>query len=82
MEKLRLYLNSLSRQEQEYFAFRCGTTLGYLRKSLSTKPLFDALLCLSVERASNGEVTRQDLRPNDYWRIWPDLPEPKKEVAA
>jgi DNA-binding transcriptional regulator YdaS (Cro superfamily) len=34
--------------------------------------------CLSIERATNGQVTRADLRPHDYWRIWPDLPEPEK----
>jgi DNA-binding transcriptional regulator YdaS (Cro superfamily) len=37
--------------------------------------------CLSIERATNGEVTRQDLRPDDYWLIWPDLPAPKQAIA-
>lgn len=32
--------------------------------------------CLSIERVTNGVVTRQDLRPADFWLIWPDLPEP------
>jgi len=29
--------------------------------------------CLSIERATNGAVTRKDLRPHDYAQIWPDL---------
>ena len=29
--------------------------------------------CLSIERATGGYVTRQDLRPHDFWKIWPDL---------
>lgn len=29
--------------------------------------------CLSIEQATDGKVTRQELRPNDFWRIWPDL---------
>ncbi|QDQ87718.1 helix-turn-helix domain-containing protein [Alcaligenaceae bacterium SJ-26] len=29
--------------------------------------------CLSIERMTNGSVTRRSLRPNDYWTIWPDL---------
>ena len=33
--------------------------------------------CLAIERATSGAVTRQELRPNDFWRIWPDLPTPK-----
>lgn len=29
--------------------------------------------CLSVERATNGAVTRRDLRPDDWKDIWPEL---------
>lgn len=29
--------------------------------------------CAAIERATNGQVSRKDLRPNDYWRIWPEL---------
>lgn len=32
--------------------------------------------CLPIERATGGAVTRADLRPNDFWLIWPDLPAP------
>ena len=32
--------------------------------------------CVSIERATGGIVTRSDLRPDDYWTIWPDLPQP------
>lgn len=28
---------------------------------------------LSIERATDGKVTRQELRPADFWKIWPDL---------
>ena len=35
MEELRLYLNSLSLEEQREFATKCGTSIGYLRKALS-----------------------------------------------
>lgn len=34
--------------------------------------------CLAIERATSGAVTRQDLRPDDYWLIWPDLSAPTK----
>lgn len=34
--------------------------------------------CLSIEKATKGKVTRQELRPNDFWLIWPDLKAPKK----
>jgi DNA-binding transcriptional regulator YdaS (Cro superfamily) len=29
--------------------------------------------CLAIERATNGAVTRRDLRPDDHHLIWPDL---------
>jgi len=29
--------------------------------------------CSAIERATNGAVTRQDLRPHDWWLIWPEL---------
>jgi DNA-binding transcriptional regulator YdaS (Cro superfamily) len=38
--------------------------------------------CLSIERATGGQVTRQDLRPDDYWLIWPDLPPPQEGTTA
>lgn len=36
---------------------------------------------LAIERATGGAVTRKDLRPDDYWRIWPDLEEPSEARA-
>ena len=39
--------------------------------------------CLAIARASGGQVTRADLRPDDYWEIWPDLkPSNTKKKAA
>jgi DNA-binding transcriptional regulator YdaS (Cro superfamily) len=29
--------------------------------------------CVPIERATNGEVTRKDLRPDDWQDIWPEL---------
>lgn len=29
--------------------------------------------CTAIERATGGEVTRRDLRPDDYLEIWPEL---------
>lgn len=38
--------------------------------------------CLAIERATEGKVTRCDLRPEDYWEHWPDLPAPATQEAA
>lgn len=37
---------------------------------------------LAIEVATNGVVTRQELRPNDFWRIWPDLAHLAPQKAA
>jgi DNA-binding transcriptional regulator YdaS (Cro superfamily) len=29
--------------------------------------------CSAIERATKGAVTRRDLRPDDWHRIWPEL---------
>ena len=29
--------------------------------------------CPAIERATNGAVTRRDLRPDDWHLIWPEL---------
>lgn len=39
--------------------------------------------CVAIEQATNGAVTRRDLRPDDWQAIWPELvasPEPKAEA--
>lgn len=38
--------------------------------------------CLAIERATGGKVTRADLRPDDYWLIWPDLQAPEITAKA
>lgn len=73
MNELRLYLNSLSQEEQKAFASECGTTIGYLRKALSKNHELGAALCVLIEKASSGEVTRKHLHPADWNSIWPEL---------
>lgn len=31
------------------------------------------LRCVSISQATNGEVTLQELRPDDWQKIWPEL---------
>lgn len=44
--------------------------------------------CVPIERATSGAVRRWDLRPDDWWLIWPELigsdgapPMPAEEAA-
>lgn len=38
--------------------------------------------CMAIEKATTGRITRQALRPNDFWRIWPDLAHLEPKGAA
>lgn len=67
MESLRKYLNSLEREEQESYAKRSGTTVGYLRKALSTKERIAESTAIALERESSGAVPVEDLRPDVDW---------------
>lgn len=37
--------------------------------------------CPEIEIATAGKVTRRDLRPDDWQRIWPELADPTKAAA-
>lgn len=69
METLRTYLNSLPTEQQETFAKQCGTSVGYLRKAMSIGQKLGESICIDIERATNGAVTCEDLRPDlaDRW---------------
>lgn len=73
MEKLRLYLNSLSTDQQKDFALACGTTIGYLRKAISEKQSIGILTSVRIEHCSDRHVTRIDLHPDTYAEYWPEL---------
>lgn len=73
MDELRKLLNSMTPHDQRVFSARCGTTVGYLRKAISTRQQLRAELCVRVERESSLSVTRKDLHPNDWHEIWPEL---------
>lgn len=66
METLRKYLSTLSPTDQAAFAKRSGTTIGYLRKALSTKPRLDGALVRRLDEQSSGLVSRHELRPDVF----------------
>lgn len=78
METLRTYLRTLTPAKQSAYAKRCGTTIGYLRKALSTKPNLDGALVRKLDEQSRGAVSRNDLRPD----IWPTSDKAPSRNAA
>lgn len=73
MEELRSYLNALSIMMQREFAQKCGTSVEYLRKAISTKQKLGAALSVRIEANSGSKVSRKDLHPDDWQEIWPEL---------
>lgn len=67
------YLNSLSQFDRSAFAARCETSENYLRKASSCGQLLREKLCSMIEKESGGAVTRKELRPDDWFVIWPEL---------
>jgi len=73
MDKLLKFINGLSKEARDAFADACGTSIGYLRKAVSSGQTLNPATCVAVERESNFQVTRKDLRPNDWQDIWPEI---------
>lgn len=47
----------------------------------SGKRPFPPKHCVAIERLSRGQITRQELRPDDFADYWPDLAKKRKQVA-
>ncbi|MFQ0995700.1 transcriptional regulator [Gilliamella sp. BG2] len=70
MNKLRLFLNSLTIEEQMVFAEKCGTTIKYLRKRISDRSSrLGEKICIEIEDKTSGKVKCEDLRPDVNWSV-------------
>lgn len=52
---------------------KTGTTRGYLRQIAYGNKTASAEVAVGIEIETKGAVTRQELRPDDWGRIWPEL---------
>lgn len=53
-----------------------GVSDSYLSQMVSGLRPIRPAFCVLIVQFCGGTVSRQQLRPNDYWLIWPDLPTP------
>jgi DNA-binding transcriptional regulator YdaS (Cro superfamily) len=67
MEKLRTYLNGLTKEQRGALCSACKTTEGYLRKAISSDQKLGGDLCIAIERESGRRVLCEDLRPDMDW---------------
>ena len=61
------YIKKLSKSERNYFALRCGTSFAHLRNVAYGYKRAGELLCINIERESDGLVECEDLRPDVDW---------------
>lgn len=69
MDELRTFLNSISVQEQESFARRCGTSRMYLRKVVSRGQGLSPLTSIKLEMESNGAIRSESICPDFDWSL-------------
>lgn len=80
MDELLKLLNSLKPEQQAELATTCGTTVGYLRKCISTGQLLGAKICVALEEETKNKetpITRKMLHPDDWEQYWPELADKK-----
>jgi DNA-binding transcriptional regulator YdaS (Cro superfamily) len=74
-------MNEISPTKRQEIAEKCGIAEQYLYQVFTGRKVPSAELSVSIEQATMGEVTRKDLRPNDWQAIWPELAKKSKAVA-
>lgn len=78
MDALKTFLRRLPDEDsRSQFAVSCETTLGHLRNVMYGQKPCSPLLAAQLEAHTAGAVTRRDLRPDDWHRIWPELVTPE-----
>ncbi len=70
---LKNYLGGLERGAAKKLAESLGISKSYLSQLASGAAPISPARCVQIEMATGGEVSRKDLRPDDWESIWPEL---------
>lgn len=79
--KLIDYLRQLPAEQREPFAALCATSIGHLRNVAYGYRPCSPELAVQIEQASERQVTRQELCPENWSRIWPELAESEPKTT-
>lgn len=74
--KITTYLNS-KKMSQANFAESLNVSAGMVTQWLNGHRPISPERCVEIEQVTGGMVTRKDLRPKDWKKIWPELAEKK-----
>ena len=81
MNKISKYLEKSGVTKSE-FARRISVTPGMVFQLARGDLLPSEKLSVRIELATGGALKRQDLRPNDWAEIWPELNAPSQPCCA
>ena len=70
---LKSFMAGLGADQRSELARACDTTPGHLQNVMYGYRTCAADLAVKLERETRKAVTRQELRPNDWHEIWPEL---------
>lgn len=81
---LKNYITEGQRGTATRLASLLGVSPSYLSQMASGDAPISPERCVEIESATNGEVTRPELRPDDWQRIWPELmhTKPRRKPAS
>lgn len=71
--ELKKYIDSLERGKAKELATKLGVSSSYLSQMASGRCSISPSRCVEIELATNKIVTRRDLRPEDWIKIWPEI---------
>ncbi|AKP34690.1 MULTISPECIES: transcriptional regulator [Yersinia] len=71
--ELKEYIDRLERGGAKKLASEINVSSSYLSQMSSGQSPISPARCVEIEVATGGVVSRQDLRPNDWQKIWPEL---------
>lgn len=70
---LKTFINTSPRGTAASLAKAIGVSPSYLSQMASGQSPISPERCVAIERWTEGVVSRRDLRPDDWARIWPEL---------
>ena len=70
---LKNYIDSLEWGGAKNLADKLGVSKSFLSQMASGASSKSQKRCVEIEVEKYGKVTRKDLRPSDWHKIWPEL---------
>lgn len=66
---LKTYIKTLTKEELDDFAKRCGTTAGQVIQVAGGYRRAGESLAINIERETAGQIRCEDLRPDVDWAV-------------